>query len=237
LQETLQSVINQDYPDFEIIIINDGGEDFSAEISGIDKRIRWIENEDAQGRSHAANLALEKAAGDLCLFLDDDDTIDPGHLTSLTEALSKNPEFSIAYSAVRTMTDGKAEQSPSFAHPFDSIRLMIENILPIHAVLFKQSLIDKNIRFDPAFDRYEDWDFWLQLAEQHNFLFVDKCTATYRIDSQSGFGAKEDKENNDGYRAAIYRKWLSRWPEQKIIALVDRSREFPRINVLNIALE
>jgi len=237
LQETLQSVINQDYPDIEIIIINDGGEDFSAEISGMDKRIRWIENEDAQGRSHAANLALKKAAGDLYLFLDDDDTIDPGHLTSLTEALSKNPEFSIAYSAVRTMTDGKSEQSPSFAHPFDSIRLMIENILPIHAVLFKQSLVDKNIRFDPAFDRYEDWDFWLQLAEQHNFLFVDKCTATYRIDSQSGFGAKEDKENNDVYRAAIYRKWLGRWPEQKIIALVDRSREFPRINVLNIALE
>ena len=236
LKETLQSVLAQDYSNLEILIINDGGEDFSAEISGLDNRIRWINNPGNNGRSIAANLALAEASGEFCLFLDDDDTIDPEHIEMLIDALRQNSDFNIAYSAVRTMTDGVVEENPTFAHPFDSVRLMIENILPIHSVLFKKSLVTADIQFDSAFDRYEDWDFWLQMAQDNDFLFVNKCTATYRIENDSGFGAKENEEDTDSYRAALYRKWLSKWPNEKLVALADRSREFPRIEVLNNSL-
>lgn len=236
LKETLQSVFAQDFRNLEILIVNDGGEDFSADISSLDSRIRWINNSGNNGRSHAANLALDEASGKYCLFLDDDDTIDPEHVETLVDALQKNSASKIAYSAVRTMTNGVVEESPTFAHPFDPVRLMIENILPIHSVLFEKSLVTADIQFDPAFDRYEDWDFWLQLAENNDFLFVNKCTATYRIDNGSGFGAKENEVDIHNYRAALYRKWLSKWSNEKLIALADRSREFPRIEVLSKSL-
>ena len=236
LQETLQSVLAQAYSNLEILIINDGGEDFSADISDLDHRIRWVNNPGNNGRSIAANLALAEASGEYCLFLDDDDTIDPEHIEMLVDALRQNNSFNIAYSAVRTMTNGVVEESPTFAHSFDPVRLMIENILPIHSVLFKRSLVTADIQFDPAFDRYEDWDFWLQLAQDNDFLFVNKCTATYRIDNDSGFGAKENEEDTDSYRVALYRKWFNKWPNEKLIALADRSREFPRIEVLNNSL-
>ena len=65
---------------------------------------------------------------------------------------------------------------------------------------------------------------------------MDKCTATYRVDSASGFGAKDDTgEALNEYRIAVYRKWLPRWPNEKILAIVDSSREFPRIAVLSRA--
>lgn len=239
LQETLASVMAQTCASLEVLIINDGGEDFSAEIIAgtnqegfADKNssVRWINNTGDHGRSIAANLGLDEASGKYCLFLDDDDTIEPTHLEGLLSALDKNPSSQIAYSATRTMANGVVEDTPSFAFPFDPIRLMIENTIPIHSVLFERALVGDKIRFDPAFDRFEDWDFWLQLAEHHEFLFVDSCTATYRIDSASGFGAKAyPQEAMDTYRIALYRKWLQRWPDEKILALLDRSREFPRI--------
>ena len=242
LCEAIDSVLAQNYSSIEIIIINDGGADYSTEIladyADQPRNIRWLNNAGQHGRSHAANLALEDAQGEFCLFLDDDDSIDPEHIANLTKTLSNQDIYSLAYSAVRVIADGIAEEVPSFAHPFDPVRLMIENYIPIHAVLFKRSLLSNGIRFDPAFDRFEDWDFWLQLAQQHAFKFINKCTASYRVDNSSGFGAKDNIDNDmDAYRLAVYKKWLALWSDEKIIALLNRSREFPRISVLEKSLE
>ena len=233
LQEALQSVLAQTWQSLEVIIINDGGEDFSAAVvppkAG---NVRWLDNPGPHGRSHAANLALATAAGTYCLFLDDDDSIDPEHLANLVAVLEKHPDHAGVYSAVRTLTDGVAGDTPAFGDPFDPVRLMIENYIPIHAVLFRRTLVDEGCRFDPAFDRFEDWDFWLQATEHHSLLFVDACTATYRVDTASGFGAKADAEDDmDTYRLALYRKWLPRWSDARLLALLDRSREYPRIQV------
>jgi GT2 family glycosyltransferase len=235
LQEALESVLSQTYSPIEILIVNDGGEDFSAELlSTYGDNVLWINNTGEHGRSSAANLALTEATGTYCLFLDDDDSIDPDHISHLSSALNSSPDFRIAYSAVRTITNGVKEKLPSFEFSFDSVRLMIENYIPIHAALFEREL-SKECRFDPSFDRFEDWDFWLQLAESESFLFVNKCTANYRIDSDSGFGAKGNtKESMDTYRIALYRKWFGLWPQEKILDLINRSREFPRIDVLEI---
>ena len=118
LQEALQSVLAQTWPSLEVIIVNDGGEDFSADVvpAGADN-IRWLDNPGPHGRSHAANLALESAAGTYCLFLDDDDSIDPPHLANLVEVLDRHPEHAGAYSAVRTLTDGVAGDSAAFGDP------------------------------------------------------------------------------------------------------------------------
>ncbi|MDG2176745.1 MAG: glycosyltransferase [Gammaproteobacteria bacterium] len=237
LQETLESVFSQTYDAVEILILNDGGEDFSTELlANADNNVRWINNTGEHGRSSAANLALIEAKGNYCLFLDDDDSIDAEHISNLVSALGDSPDYKIAYSAVRTISNEVKEKSPSFAFAFDPVRLMIENYIPIHAVLFDREL-SKNFKFDTAFDRFEDWDFWLQLAESQPFLFVDKCTANYRVDSNSGFGAKENPEESmDTYRFALFKKWLALWPQEKLLALIDRSREFPRIEVLEKAI-
>ncbi len=239
LKEAVASVLAQSYAPVEIVIVNDGGEDFSAEfIEPGSATIRWINNNGEHGRSHAANLALEQATGDYCLFLDDDDSIDTTHVATLVAALTKENNYRLAYSAVRVVTDGEIEATPSFAHAFDAVRLMIENFIPIHAVLFERSLLLEGYHFDPDFDRFEDWDFWLQIAQQHEFLFSNQCTATYRVTSRSGFGAKKNTEDNiDAFRLAIYKKWLERWPEHRLLTLINRSRGSPRLAVFEKTVE
>jgi len=238
LQQALDSVHAQQWPAIEIVIVNDGGDDFSPDFTSEHDNVHWLNNSGPHGRSHAANIAMDNATGEYCLFLDDDDLLDPMHIQLLISALKENDNYQLAYSAVRVLSDGQEEETPSFNHPFDAVRLMIENYIPIHAVLFKRSLLEEGFRFDPAFDRFEDWDFWLQISQRHEFLFVNECSAVYRVDSISGFGAKENPDQNmNAYRSALYRKWFPIWPDEKLLALMDRSREFPRIGVLEKGIE
>src|SRR5690606_20300762 len=80
LLEALQSVMQQTWPAIEIIIVNDGGEDYennlpSATVQPL-RTLRWIQNVAGQGRSAAGNTALNVATGEYCVFLDDDDWFD-----------------------------------------------------------------------------------------------------------------------------------------------------------------
>jgi len=239
LLEAVASAVQQTHPALEIIIVNDGGADVSAALPGLapdsGRRLQWLNNT-GQGRSAAANTALLAASGDFCLFLDDDDWLDPPHITNLLQALQAEPDCILAYSAVRTVApDGSTDES-SFRQPFDPVRLLVENYIPIHAALFRQRLITQGCRFDTGFDRYEDWDFWLQALEQGSFCFVPSCSANYRIGAGSGFGATPQQEI-DAHRATLYRKWLPRWDIARTLALLDRSRAWPQLAVVQAELE
>ncbi len=229
LLEAVRSVAAQDYRPLELIIVNDGGADVSAMIAtalGDQLSWGWLNNE-GHGRSAAANTAMQQARGEYCLFLDDDDWLDSTHISNLMKAVQHNRTL-VAYSGVRTVhEDGRIDDN-AFNSPYDPLRLRIENYIPIHAVLFARKLYLDGCRFDTAMDRFEDWDFWLQVAQHTAFVHVPACTANYRIAASSGFGAKQEKEI-DHLRTTFYRKWLPRWTDVELTTLLDRSRQFPRI--------
>ncbi|MFN0002804.1 MAG: glycosyltransferase [Pseudohongiellaceae bacterium] len=234
LQQAVASVLQQTHTQIEIIIVNDGGDDyavdFSASVLHTNNKVVWLNNTATQGRSAAANIALQYAQGDYCLFLDDDDWLDPHHLSNLLYAVQQQPDCLLAYSAIRTFDESTGLTAETFQHPFDAVRLLIENYIPIHAVLFARKLITLNCRFDTSLDRYEDWDFWLQCLQHSDFLFVPIFTATYRVSAQSGFGNK-DNPDQLAYRLAVYRKWLPRLNSEQLLAVIDRSRLYPQLAV------
>lgn len=234
LLEAVRAVLQQDYTNVEIVIVNDGGDNFSdrclALSAATSRRLRWLENS-GKGRSAAANTALKAAEGEYCVFLDDDDTLDASHVTQLVQALQNTQDLA-AYSNVRTVNSNGIVGDKTFNSPFDLQRLYIENYIPIHAVLFSRTLVDKGCRFDITLDRFEDWDFWLQVAQHTRFTHVDTYTASYRIADDSGFGAKQAEEL-DRLRIAFYRKWITRWNDTTLQAVLDRSRQFPQIAILD----
>src|SRR5699024_4697150 len=103
---------------------------------------------------------LEEARGDYGLFLDDDDWLEPNHLTRLGQALQDNPGHILAYSDV-SCVELSSDSTPShelrrYAQQFDPTRLMLENYIPIHAALFDLNLIRQQpqLRFDTSFDLF-----------------------------------------------------------------------------------
>ncbi|MBY0498785.1 MAG: glycosyltransferase [Nitrosomonas sp.] len=231
LVEALESVANQTYPDIEVIVVNAKGGSHTPLESSCGRFSLGLINQNGAsvGRSASANAGLEAARGDILGFLDDDDLLLPDHVANLVNALCANPTAIAAYSSVQAMDDS-GQVLREFASSFDSTALHLENFLPIHAVLFRRLAYDSGVRFDESFDLCEDWDFWIQVAQHGNFIFVNELTAIYRIGGSSGFAIHGDPELARAAERAVCAKWQVRMNAAIFYELVCRARTYPKLH-------
>lgn len=206
LADALASVAAQTYRPLEVIIVNDGGSpvEHIAErvLEGSGVGFRYHAHAQRLGRSTAANQALELATGELALFLDDDDWILPTHIEHLAALLDNDATLIAAYSDTCCYRGGKLLDEPYFARDFDANHLAVENYLPIHSVLFYRKVWEAGCRFSPHLSLYEDWHFWLQVAQQGGFQRHPEASACYRLDI-SGVGGEKDREYRSQYLAFL----------------------------------
>ncbi len=174
LVEALDSVSGQTYPNIEVILCDAKGQ---GELPSRDAcgsfPVRIASTGTPLGRGAAANVGLEAAAGDYVVFLDDDDWFLPDHVASLVDAVQSCPGATAAYAGIVCRTKNEAGDWESvyvFNQPYDPVRLLVENYLPMHSVLFSRRLVGDRLRFDESLDVYEDWDFWIQLS-----ALTDSC--------------------------------------------------------------
>ena len=239
LTHTLESVLSQTYPHIELILVNAANSDlsiFKNLIESLNTVMVCLER--PLGRSEAANIGLEASTGDYLMFLDDDDWIDTDHITTLVNYLNNHSDSKAAYSSVQK-TDAEGEDIPYvFESDYDPITLMRDNYIPIHAMVFARSLVEKGCRFDEAFNIYEDWDFWLQLSRDTNFHHIDKISAYYRqggdSDTEPGDHSHRYSANNKlgKARAAIFEKWKPLWTGEDINQLIGELDQSASINDL-----
>lgn len=233
LSATLDSVAAQTYPHIEVIVVNAKGGNHTELGQGCGHFPLHLINQagNALGRSAAANLGLDSANCDLLGFLDDDDLLLPDHVAYLVNALSSNPNAVAAYARVRAEnTDGHVLRE--FATPFDVLSLFLNNFLPIHSVIFRNHIRAEGVRFDEALDLCEDWDFWIQVAQHGEFIFVDHVTAIYRIGEGSGFALTGDPGLAKAAEHKVCAKWQSRMDATIFYDVVKRARAWPKLQEL-----
>lgn len=194
LATAVQAVLQQTHRPLEIIVVNDGGQAVSTEITTLAEQqgvaLTLVNLETNQGRSNAANVALKKAAGAALMFLDDDDWIDPSHVAKLLSVLNTNPALLAAYSDTAcVLSAANLEVQKVFDYEFDPLHLAYENYLPIHSVLFRNNELSQTCQFNTQLDVYEDWNFWLQMTAKGPMQRVPGITAWYSAQlSGVGFG-------------------------------------------------
>jgi len=224
LTDALDSIALQTYSNIEVVLVNAKGSEH-REIEPWCGRfpVRMIGTGERLARSRAANVGLGTARGDYLIFLDDDDWFLPDHIAGLVSVLSNTTVFLAAYSGVKCTDSQRNLLEENFGSPYNAVRLLAGNYIPIHAVLFSRELCIRGCHFDEQFDLYEDWDFWIQVASHTDFLFVDKYSACYRK-SADGSGAS-NPANSELYGSLVLAKWRARWSDRQLFELIGLARE------------
>jgi LmbE family N-acetylglucosaminyl deacetylase/glycosyltransferase involved in cell wall biosynthesis len=226
LAQALTSVAAQTYPNVEVLVVNAKGGPHTPLPDLSDRLvIRLIEKGTPLDRSRAANAGLDASRGVYVALLDDDDTLDPDHLGTLVATLRKEGNGVVAYSGVRGMDRNDPEHKISrvFGEAFEcKAKLLAGNFIPSHAVLLPRRLVENGARFDETLGVYEDWDFWLQLAEVARFVYVDRVTATYFTGGSSAVSplAFDADAVRVGMRA-LFAKWNDRITPDDLKAMCD----------------
>ncbi len=228
LKEALDSVALQTYPNIEVLVVDAAGSGHldMGEWCGR-YPLRVCGSGEPLLRSKAANLGLKNAKGDLLIFLDDDDLFEPDHIASLVERLRSHVKCKLAYAGVRCIKqndNGSWDDFIVFNEPYDPIRLLCTNYIPIHAALFRRELLDAGCSFDEQLDICEDWDFWIQASRVTKFLHVNKISARYRISDQaSDIWLNTDVSSKATLR--IIKKWEGRWTDEELIKIINHAGE------------
>ena len=166
-EQTFNCVMNQTFPWFEWIIVDDGStqnEDIEIlkHFSGLDQRIRTIRKENG-GISTARNMAIRNSKTDIIVPLDADDLIEPTYLECLYWALLKNSEYDWSY----TCNVGFQNQQYLWDKPFDAELLKTYNFL-VYSGAIRKCAIDRVEGYDEITKHYyEDWRMWLKLLTAH----------------------------------------------------------------------
>lgn len=220
LAQALASLALQDHDCIEVLVIAARPGHGPVPATAGRHPVRLLPADGPRPRSVAANVGLDAAAGELLLFLDDDDWLAPDHVSRLVRALLHLPDRLAAYAGVSLVDAQGRPLGQLFDLPFDAVRLLSGNLTPIHAVLFSRRLCVAGCRFDESLDRYEDWDFWLQVARLTVPVHVPGVSAFYRIHESSG--VHEDAGAASVSTQRIHAKWLHQVSQEQLGELMKR---------------
>ena len=206
--ETLQSVFKQTYSDFEILLINDGSTDDLMEVLNDfkDSRLQILFYENG-GLSAARNRGIDRASGDYLIFLDADDlwSLDKleSHVNALDNARKTNPKAGVVYSWSYFLDDVTNACYVNHPKPYEGDVLV--DILGSNFVtsgsnpMITREAINSVGYFNDDFKGASDWEYWIRLAQQWNYILIPERQVFYR-QSRTSMSSNVPKMEQDQLR-------------------------------------
>lgn len=174
--EALESVLHQDFTDYEIIVIDDGSTDGTETVISNYKGVRYVYQKN-QGVSHARNQGLSLAQGKFVCFLDSDDLWLPKKLSTQVTVMQKNPEAKVTYTDEIWIRKGR-RVNPMRKHQKYSGRIfekcLARCIISPSSVMITREVFDHVGLFDTSLPVCEDYDLWLRIASRFPVLFINQ---------------------------------------------------------------
>jgi glycosyltransferase involved in cell wall biosynthesis len=218
LARALQSVSQQTFQEFEIILCADEGsrETRSAANEGLRDTDVFLCRPGAKGPAASRNMGLALARGENILFLDDDDTFEPSYFATLAERLQTGPAPGVLYTNFTVITESRGPQGilcrearHETKRGLNLKRLWVGNFISnnsvaIAACLAKRTSVDEHLR------SHEDWDYLLGLLSITDFEHLDVLGPRVHISDNALEHRNERVKRNREIGLdflAIYRKW------------------------------
>lgn len=195
LEETMRSVLEQDYPHIEYMVVDGGSTDGSREI--IEKyadRLAWWVSEKDRGQTDAINKGFARAQGEVLAWLNSDDTYQPGAIREAVEFLRANPQVGLVYGDANYIDEhGRViGRFPVAQTDYRRLRQGYVHI-PQQSAFFRADLWRKVGPLDESFYFAMDYDLWVRLAREAPIVYLPRVWANFRLHSDAKTIAADDR--------------------------------------------
>jgi glycosyltransferase involved in cell wall biosynthesis len=196
IEKTIMSVIGQDYPNLEYIIIDGGSTDGSLDVIKryADMISEWVSEPDL-GQTDAINKGFARAQGQYLAWINSDDTYNPGAVREAIKFLEEHPDIGLVYSDANFI-DAQENVIGQFpASQTDQTRLLQGYVhIPQQTTFFRASLWKKIGPLDPSFFFAMDYDLWVRLSRLSRLVYIPgKVWANFRLHGEAKTIAADDR--------------------------------------------
>lgn len=183
LEATIQSVLSQDYPRIQYIIVDGGSNDGTVDIiKKYESKLSWWVSEEDQGQTDAINKGFAQARGEILAWINSDDTYEPGAVSAAVRYLREHPEVGMVYGDCNFINeDGRV--IGKFGSAQTSYRLLRRGYahIPQQTMFFRADLWRKVGPLDPTFYFAMDYDLWTRIAARSEIKYVPQIGANFRL--------------------------------------------------------
>lgn len=211
LRESIDSILDQTWSDFEFIIVDDGSTDNSLQIlkEYSDPRIKVITYEENKGVAHARNVGLEQCTSEFVALMDADDIALPDRLKLQYEYLMEHDEIDGVYARYRYMgIDGKLQEVeyPMAYYNYKYVKavMIFENTIANLTAMFRRQIVEEHqLRYDETCKIGSDYRFWIEFLRFGKIVGIDKVMCYYRLRHHSLFNNASISAKKESVRQMI----------------------------------
>jgi glycosyltransferase involved in cell wall biosynthesis len=185
LEQTLESILSQDYPNIELLALDDGSTDHTPEVleryaTLHPERMRWERHEN-MGQARTLNKGFEMARGEYLGYISSDDLFLPGAISKLVQALIEDPDAAVAYPAYKVIDeDNQIAATMTLPEYTAAEAIRLHNCIVNVGAIYRRKVTDEIGGWDPYFIYLADFDFFVRAYEVGPFKMLPEPLACWR---------------------------------------------------------
>lgn len=197
IDHTLKSIISQNYPDLELIVVDGGSSDESGDvIKKYTEHIKWWVSEPDNGQAHAINKGMSQASGDILAWLNSDDCLMPGALFRVAECFQKSPQKDVIYGH-RVLIDESGMDVGKWVLPAHrKLILTYADYIPQETMFWRKSLwLQVGGKLDESFRFAMDWELIRRFIKANaDFELIPAFLGQFRLHNQQKSSARIESD-------------------------------------------